>query len=469
MTDHILTPQAPTRAEFKPLIRLAVPLMVGLAAALLIGVVDTAMISPLGTVPLAAAGITTAVLIILISSLWGVVTVISVQISQADGGRRPQAGRGGPARGASLCLLGGSGAAALMLAIYPLLGPLGQPQDVLAILLPYWVSMAIWIVPFTLFFGLKALFDAVDWPWTAVGLSYLGVLFNIPANLSSSIFWSLEFWAQGLPASCPMCVACGRMGRFIPRIRIAGLSSKGHGGLGGCPGAIQASGSAVSWIRRGGRGLFRGGCDDGLAGGRSAGRNQIVNALAGLAYMIPLGMAGAASIRIGQAVGAGRRERLRPILKASFALVTLWQCLAAIVFIAAGRAMAEMMSNDPGVIELTVTLFILVALLQVADGIQGTALGALRGMSDMNVPTLITLIAYWPLALPMSYLLGFVLEMGAVGVWLGYTLGLVVAALALPYRFLETHVAAIVSGNKALHWGMCLFAADTSRSFCPLC
>lgn len=97
--------------------------------------------------------------------------------------------------------------------------------------------------------------------------------------------------------------------------------------------------------------------------------------------------------------------------------------------------MAETMSSDPVVIDLAVTLFIIVALLQVADGIQGTTLGALRGMSDMNLPTIITLAAYWPLALPASYLLGFTLDLGAVGVWIGYTLGLVVAAIALPWRF----------------------------------
>ena len=97
--------------------------------------------------------------------------------------------------------------------------------------------------------------------------------------------------------------------------------------------------------------------------------------------------------------------------------------------------LAETMSSDPPVIDLAATLFLLVALLQVADGVQGTALGALRGMSDMNTPTLITLTAYWPLALPASYLFGFVLGFDAIGVWMGYTLGLVVAAIALPWRF----------------------------------
>ncbi len=436
MTDQIIPVAASTRAEFRPLIRLSVPLMVGLAAALLIGVVDTAMISPLGTAPLAAAGITSAVMIILVAALWGVVTVISVQISQAHGAGDPKRVAAALRSGLILCLIGGGGAALIMIPLYPLLGPLGQPQEVLAILFPYWASMAAWILPFTLFFGLKALFDAVDWPWTAVGLSYLGVLFNIPANYAFIYILELGVLGAGLASIVSQSISllaailvlafAPGLAPFRQKVAVAWADVRaqlreatpiciGYAGEGG---AYAVIGLMMGWL-----------------GAEALAAHQIVNALAGLAYMIPLGMAGAASIRVGQAVGAGGGARLRPILKASFVLVTLWQALAAVVFVVFGRMMAETMSSDPVVIELAVILFIIVALLQIADGVQGTALGALRGMSDMTLPTIITLAAYWPLALPFSYLLGFVLGWGAVGVWLGYTLGLVVAAAALPWRF----------------------------------
>jgi len=436
MTDQTLSPQASTRAEFRPLIRLSVPLMVGLAAALLIGVVDTAMISPLGTVPVAAAGIASAVLIILIAALWGVVTVISVQISQAHGAGDPRRVAAALRSGMILCLIGGGGAALIMVAFYPLLAPLGQPEEVLDILFPYWVSMAVWILPFTLFFGLKALFDAVDWPWTAVGLSYLGVLINIPANYALIHVLGMGVLGAGLASILSQCVSLGAaiimlasapgLAAFRQKVAVTWSDVRaqlkeatpiclGYAGEGG---AYAVIGLMMGWL-----------------GAEALAAHQIVNALAGLAYMIPLGMAGAASIRVGLAVGGGGGVRLRPILKASLAMVTLWQALAAVVFVIFGGALAEMMSADPVVIDLAVILFIIVAALQIADGYQGTALGALRGMSDMNMPTIITLTAYWPLALPASYLMGFVLGWGAVGVWLGYTVGLVVAAIALPWRF----------------------------------
>ena len=436
MTDHIPSQPATTRAEFWPLIRLAVPLMVGFAAALLIGVVDTAMLSPLGTAPVAAAGITTAVLIILVSALWGVVTVMSVQISQAQGAEDPARVALALRSGLLLCLTGGGAAALIMLAIYPLLGPLGQPEEVLAILLPYWISMAVWILPFTLFFGLKALFDAVDRPWTAVGLSYLGVLFNVPANYAFIHMLEMGLLGAGLASILSQSVSLAAgwwvlrraadLAAYRQRVATAWADvwaqSKeaapiclGYAGEGG---AYAVVGVMIGWL-----------------GAEALAAHQIVNALAGIAYMIPLGMAGAVSIRVGQAVGAGGGARLRPILTASFVIITIWQGLTAILFIAGGRWMAETMSVDPVVIDLAMTLFIIVAMLQIADGYQGAALGALRGMSDMTWPTVITLAAYWPLALPASYLFGFTLGWGAVGIWVGYTLGLIVAAAALPWRF----------------------------------
>ena len=436
MTTKLFALQASTRAEVLPLLRLAVPLMTGLAAALLIGVVDTAMISPLGTVPLAAAGITTAVLIILISALWGLITVISVQISQGEGAGDPTRVARALRSGLLLCALGGSGGALIMIAIYPLLRPLGQPEDVLAILLPYWVSMAIWIVPFTIFFGLKSLFDAVDRPWVAVGLSYIGVVVNVPANYT--FIHVLEFGLLGaglasilsqfcsLLAGAIFLLTAPSMTRYRQRVAVAWSDVKdqfrqglplciGYAGEGG---AYAVVGLMMGWL-----------------GAEALAAHQIVNALAGVAYMIPLGMAGAASIRVGQAVGSTSRGRLRPILKASFVLVTLWQAVAATVFILCGRLMAQAMSDDPAVVELATLLFFLVALLQVADGVQGVALGALRGMSDNTWPSMLTLIAYWPLALPSSYLFGFVLDWGATGVWVGYMVGLAVAAIVLPIRF----------------------------------
>jgi MATE family multidrug resistance protein len=75
------------------------------------------------------------------------------------------------------------------------------------------------------------------------------------------------------------------------------------------------------------------------------------------------------------------------------------------------------------------------AIFQLSDGIQVVGLGALRGMADVKIPTLITLVAYWIIALPLGYILGFSIKMGAFGIWIGLLGGLTIAAVLLYIRF----------------------------------
>ncbi len=442
MTGRVMTmtvstmPSPTTRAEVQPILKLGVPLMIGLASATLIGVVDTIMIAPLGTVPLAAAGITTAVLIILISALWGVVTVVNVRIATDEGAGDRLAVSDHIRNGVALALVTGGLGALLMLAVFPLLGPIGQPDEVIDILLPYWASMALWIVPLTVFFVLKALFDSVGREWTGVGFGYLGVVVNIPANYLFIHVWGFGLLGAGLASLLSQTVSLAAAWAFwqlapgmaefrqpaeIRWRKVARLFREslpigvGYAGEGG---AYAFLGIMLGWL-----------------GATALAAHQVVNAVAGIAYVIPMGLASAVAIRIGMAMGGDDRMRLRPILKATILISVLWQSVTAAIFVLGGGMFAAALSDDPAVVALATSLFIVVALLQVADGIQGTALGALRGMMDNTKPTVITLLAYWPLALPAAYLLGFVLGYGAVGVWLGYVVGLAVAAIALPWRF----------------------------------
>ncbi len=436
MTFKSHLPTASARAEFWPLVKLSVPLTIGLLAATAIGVVDTIMIAPLGTVPLAAAGITTAVLIILISALWGFITVIGVQIATAEGAQDRVEVSAHLKSGLVLAALGGGAGMLLMLAIFPFLGPIGQPDEVVAIVGPYWLSMTIWMVPFTVFFALKALYDGVGREWTGVAFSYLGVVTNIPANyllihvagfgllgagLASILSQSVSLLAALLYWRLAPSMAPFRAPGPVEWVRIRQQWREslplclGYGGEGG---AYAFIGIMMGWV-----------------GAAALAAHQVANAVAGLAYVIPLGMAGAVSIRIGQAIGGKRHDRLRAILKAGLLIVTFWQGSVALIFLLGGRKIAETLTSDPEVIALATALFLILALMQIIDGIQSTTLGALRGMMDNRVPTAITLTAYWPLALPAAYFAGIVFDFGAVGLWLGFTLGIAIAAVALPIRF----------------------------------
>jgi MATE family multidrug resistance protein len=142
-------------------------------------------------------------------------------------------------------------------------------------------------------------------------------------------------------------------------------------------------------------------------------------------------MAGAVGVRIAQAAGAGERARLRPIAGSALTLVTVWTGTFTLVLLIFGQAISAAFVSDANVIAVATAMFAAVGLMQVFDGLQSVSLGALRGILDTTWPTHVSIIAYWLIAIPLGYALAFWLSFDAPGLWLGFALGLAVAAVLL--------------------------------------
>ena len=140
------------------------------------------MLAPLGAVPLAAVGLTMAVLTILGAGVYGLLVVLSTRIGEAQGagqGRRiPFILRNGLVLG----LIAGIGCAAVMTAVWPLLPMLGQPAEVIAAMPAYWFTMALLMIPFSVLTVFKSAFEAVGRAWLGTGFAFLGVGLNVPLN-----------------------------------------------------------------------------------------------------------------------------------------------------------------------------------------------------------------------------------------------------------------------------------------------
>ena len=143
----------------------------------------------------------------------------------------------------------------------------------------------------------------------------------------------------------------------------------------------------------------------------------------------------AKSVHLGNQLGLKNRKEMRIAGFSSFILVLIFMSIASICIILFRDVLPSIFNQDRKVISIASSLLVIVAFFQLSDGVQSVGLGALRGIKDVRIPTLITLIAYWGIGLPMSYVFGFMLNMGVQGVWYGLSLGLATAALLLFWRF----------------------------------
>jgi len=109
--------------------------------------------------------------------------------------------------------------------------------------------------------------------------------------------------------------------------------------------------------------------------------------------------------------------------------------LFALVYATLGHSIASAFNSDSAVVSLTSNLLQVAGLFQIADGVQVTAMGGLRGLADVRVPMIMAFIYYWLCAIPIGYIAAFVFGAGAVGIWVGLATGLFIAAITLTTRF----------------------------------
>lgn len=163
--------------------------------------------------------------------------------------------------------------------------------------------------------------------------------------------------------------------------------------------------------------------------------HQIALNVASISFMVPLGIAIAITVRVGQALGGGDARAARRSGTVGACLAVSFMALAALVMAAAPRLIAAIYTADPHVQSVAVSLLRMAAIFQIFDGLQVAGAGALRGLKDTAVPLAITLVAYWGLGLPIGYVLGIVYDRGPQAMWIGLIAGLMVAAVLLNLRF----------------------------------
>jgi multidrug resistance protein, MATE family len=162
--------------------------------------------------------------------------------------------------------------------------------------------------------------------------------------------------------------------------------------------------------------------------------HQVAINLASLTFMVPVGIAQAASVRVGQAVGREAPGAARASARGALLSAGAFMSMTALAFLLMPGALAALYTSDRGVVLIAVALIPVAGVFQVFDGLQVVAAGVLRGVGDTTAPFIANLVAFWGIGIPIGLYLCFRTPAGAVGLWWGLVAALVLVALFLVAR-----------------------------------
>jgi putative efflux protein, MATE family len=437
---------------------LASPIIAGQVGQMLMGWADTLMVGRVGVVPLAACAFANTLLAVVFVFGFGVMSSVTVRASQAFG-----AGRGTEVVHRAGILLGaGLGAVLLciLLALLPVLHWFGQPPDVNAAAPGYLVLTAMSLVPAMMLTAEKGFAESLSRPWLPFWIVLGGVLLNVLLN------WIFIFGKLGAPALgltgaglatfLARCVAvaalmlCMRRSSYFRKFLVRADDGRTIGSelrallrIG-----LPAGGQLLAEVTA----FASASIMMGWIGVNALAAHQIAITCAATTFMVPLGLGMAVTVRVGQTLGAGALNDVRPIAFGGLGMGVGVMACTAVGFLLFPQQIAGLFVADPAVRSVAATLLVIAGMFQIVDGAQIIMMNALRGLSDVSVPMGIAVGSYWGVALPTSWLLAFPVGLGPQGIWIGLAAGLLAASVALTWRFWrKSSSARLASAYRAAH------------------
>ncbi len=430
----------PTAPDLRALWRLALPVVLAQVGLMAMGLVDTVMVGRVGPVDLAAVAIGHLYFFGVSVVGMGILFALDPVISQAVGADDVN----GIARGVQRGIVLATGLSVVCMALLMpagwVLDVLRQPPEVVPIGARYVVGLVPGVLPFYVFVVLRQSLQAM-------GRVRAIVIAVVAANLlNAGLNWVFIFGNLGAPALGAVGSAyVTSVSRWFTMFALLALAWPYLApSLRPFRREALAAGPLVQLLRVGGPvgaqqwlevGVFAtAGLLMGWMGAIALAGHQVALQLAALTFMVPLGVAQATSVMVGQAVGRSDTSGARRATGSGMLLGVGFMTATAVVFLSFPDLLSRVFSNDAPVIASAALLLPIAGVFQVFDGIQVVAAGALRGVGDTRVPMLVNLFGFWVLGLPTSLWLGFGLGWGPVGVWWGLAVGIGVVAVLLTLR-----------------------------------
>lgn len=437
---------------YKRNLRVALPVMLTQLGASLVGLFDSIMVGRYATVDLAAVSFSNAlfftVMVFAMGALMGLTPLVGIQVG-ASSPDRPIASSPNNLITSlfqngmlftvilsvlTLVLLGGC---------IPFLHCFGQDPEVIEVARPYYILIVISIVPFLFFTFFKQFLEGLG------NTSVAMVITLVMNGLNIFLNWLFIYGHWGCPelgatgagigslvsrVGMPICFFLAMYWRkewkgYLMSMRWKRFSMPTIKKLTniGFPIGVQtlmetiaftAAFVFIGWISK-----------EALAA------HQIANQICDMTFMVILGIGSATTIRVSHQLGANNLHGVRMASNASIHLVLFINAVGAILMIGFRNQIPMLFTEDSEVIAIASQLIVLAGVLQLADGLQVVAASMLRGITDVKVPMIIALVSYTIVCISVGLFLAFPMGMGAVGIWIGFVVGLSLAAICLHIRF----------------------------------
>ena len=417
------------------MLRLAAPLALTELGWLAMSFVDTVMVGRLPDSASAIGAVSLGSTLFYTIGIFGSGTMLGMDtlVAQAYGARRLEECHRTMWNSLYLAAMISPFLMAGILAIVPLFPRFGQAPEVVAQTVPFLKALVWSTLPLALYFALRRYLQAMHIVKPVVFALISANLVNLAGNWAL-VYGHFGFRARGVPGSgWSTCISRIYMVAVLALAAVY-YDRKRKSGL-------WAASRALEWWRI--RQLLRLGLPAALQllleigafatatiligklGAVPLAGHQIALNVASFTYMVPLGISSAAAIRVGHAVGAADSHgAARAGWMALFFAATFMSCSGLILFLFA-RPIARIYTPNVTVVSAGATLLLVAAVFQLFDGLQVVATGALRGAGNTRVPMLVNLAGYWLIGLPLGAWMSFSLRLGALGMWVGLCLALV--------------------------------------------
>jgi len=438
--------------EFYYNLKLAFPVILGMLGHMFVSFADNVMVGQLGAAELAAVSLGNSFFFIAMSLGIGFASAITPIVAEADSAKNPVGVKNALKHGLILCGLLSGILYSLMLLAKPVMRNMDQPLEVVDLAIPYLDIIAISIIPLVIFEALKRFSDGLS---NTKHPMYATIVANI---INVTINYLLIFGSFGFPKLGIIGAGIGtlisrvimviflwiiftknkRFKLYVTEIKFKITNIKIFKKITdiGLPSAFQmlfevGIFTAAIWM-------------SGVLGKNYQAANQIAFNLSAMTFMVGIGLGVAATIRVGNQKGLFDFVALRKIAFSIFLLTVLIEIIFALMFFILKdwlptlyldtENISKIIENGE-VISIASKLLLIVALFQIFDGLQVVILGALRGLQDVKIPTLITFIAYWLIGFPICFYLGLYTPLKSIGIWIGLLISLAVSSILLYLRF----------------------------------